>query len=90
MVETLGEAYRAGWRVRVRCAAEKGDRMKRIRDCLHRHELEMETLVWTRGPNFPLSRLENRLMCPECGSRRVRIIFEPPAESSRGRSVVRG
>ena len=32
----------------------------------------------TRGPNFPLSRLESRLMCPACGSRRVTVVFEPP------------
>jgi hypothetical protein len=38
----------------------------------------MQTLVWTRGPNFPLSRLESRLMCPECGSRRVSLLFDVP------------
>jgi hypothetical protein len=31
----------------------------------------VETLVATRGPNFPFSRLESRLMCPACGNRRV-------------------
>jgi hypothetical protein len=34
-----------------------------------------------RGPNFPLSRLESRLMCPACGNRRVTVVFEPPANS---------
>ena len=29
-------------------------------------------------PNFPLSRLESRLMCPECGSRRVSLLFDVP------------
>ena len=40
----------------------------------------------TRGPNFPLSRLETRLMCPACGSRSVSVVFEPPTnrEVSRG------
>ena len=33
---------------------------------------------YPRGPNFPLSRLESRLMCPECGSRRVCVLFDVP------------
>ncbi|MET0531655.1 MAG: hypothetical protein ABW003_25545 [Microvirga sp.] len=57
-----------------------GDRdgMKSIRECIYRAPLDMQTLVWTRGPNFPLSRLESRLMCPECGSRRVSVLFDVP------------
>jgi hypothetical protein len=38
----------------------------------------------TRGPNFPLSRLEGRLMCPSCGSRRVTVVFEPPSNAQVG------
>ena len=49
-----------------------------IRECIYRAPLDMQTLVWTRGPNFPLSRLESRLMCPECGSRRVSLLFDVP------------
>src|ERR1017187_5864305 len=33
----------------------------------------METLVWTRGRTFPLSRLESRLSCPQCRSRSAKI-----------------
>src|SRR5262249_33904492 len=81
-VETLGDAYAAGWRVTVRCARGKQDGMHRHRECVYRAELDMETLVWTRGPNFPLSRHESRLMCPRCGSRHVVLLFSPPAGSS--------
>jgi hypothetical protein len=42
-----------------------------MRRCVYRKQLDLETLVCTRGPNFPLSRLESRLMCPSCGSRSV-------------------
>jgi hypothetical protein len=63
---------------------------------------DLETLVSTRGPNFPLSRLESRLMCPACGSRQVTVVFEPPtnrqvrgvmsshptAQSSKPRSAI--
>jgi hypothetical protein len=38
--------------------------------------MDFETLVATRGPNFPLSRLESRLMCPACGNRRVTVVFD--------------
>jgi DNA-directed RNA polymerase subunit RPC12/RpoP len=43
------------------------------RECSYRRELDMETLVWTRGRAFPLSRLESRLRCPRCGSRYVLV-----------------
>jgi hypothetical protein len=45
---------------------------------VYRKQLDLDTLVCTRGPNFPLSRLESRLMCPANGSHRVTIVFEPP------------
>jgi hypothetical protein len=77
-VETLGEAWRLGWKLTARCAFGNRDGMKSIRECIYRSPLDMQTLVWTRGPNFPLSRLESRLMCPECGSRRVSVLFDVP------------
>jgi hypothetical protein len=40
--------------------------MSRHKECVYRAELDMETLVWTRGKGFPLSRLESRLRCPMC------------------------
>lgn len=87
-VETLGEAYALGWRVTVRCShgREDGAHAKSSRECINRKELDMETLVWTRGKAFPLSRLESRLRCPRCGSRRVVVLYEPPANASAGRN----
>jgi hypothetical protein len=38
----------------------------------------MESLVWTRGRDFPLERLEDPLRCPHCGSRYVRVLYDPP------------
>jgi hypothetical protein len=32
---------------------------------------DLDTLVCTRGPSFPLSRLDSRLMSPSCGSQKV-------------------
>jgi hypothetical protein len=85
VIETLGQARSYGWRVTARCAHGTRDGLKSIRECQHRYELDLETLVWTRGPNFPISRLESMLMCTSCGSRRVRLLFEVPPLSSAAR-----
>ena len=80
--ETLGEAYDVGWRIRGRCAYGRADttHRKSSRDCTYRVKLDMETLVWHSRLRFPLSRLESRLRCPQCGSRSVRVLFEPPMD----------
>ena len=75
-VETIGEAYDRGWRITARCAAGKRETMKRARECHETVSLDLATLVWTRGRNFPLDRLASRLKCPRCGSREVRVIFD--------------
>src|SRR5262249_17368100 len=50
-VETLGEACSQGWRVTVRCADGRTEspRSQSSRECSYRRQLDMETLVWTRG-----------------------------------------
>jgi hypothetical protein len=57
---------------------------KSMRRRLYRKQLDLDTLVCTRGPNFPLSRLESRLMCPACGSRSITVMFEPPIHRQVG------
>ena len=84
-VETLGEALAYGWRVTARCAWGKRDGLKTKRECVYGAELDMQTLVWTRGRAFPLSRLESRLRCPACGSRDVRLMFTVPREAQTAR-----
>jgi hypothetical protein len=79
-VETIGEAWQLGWRVTARCAFGKRDGMKSIRECISTYDLDMSTLVWTRGKNFPLSLLASRLKCPQCGSLRVSLLFHTPKE----------
>jgi hypothetical protein len=88
-IETLGDAFTHSWRVTARCAGGVVDDRTHARPCIYQEELNMHTLVWTRGRNFPLARLESRLMCPRCGSRRVVLIFQPPAGSQRARAEKR-
>jgi hypothetical protein len=81
-VQTLGEAWKLGWRVRVRClltADNPHSRNKRISiECNTSAELDMKSLVWTRGDAFPLDQLATRLKCPRCGNRNVQVFFEVP------------
>jgi hypothetical protein len=86
-VETLGDAFSQGWRISVRCAWGKRDAMKSIRECVAGAPLDLQTLVWTRGRDFPLARLESRMKCPRCGSRRVMLLFHPPANSQSARAT---
>ena len=85
-VETLGEALSAGWRIKVRCAWGRRDAMKRIRECVFGGELDLQTLIWTRGKDFSLTMLESRLKCPRCGSRRVRVACTVPPSTERMRA----
>ena len=80
-VETLGVARSLGWKVHMRCANGYREGTRSMRRCVYRKQLDLETLVTTRGTNFPLSRLESRLMCPACGNRRVTVVFEPPSNA---------
>jgi hypothetical protein len=89
VVETLGEASNRGWRLTARCAAGKQDGMHRHRECVYRAELDLRTLIWTRGRDFPLSRLESRLKCPRCGSRQVVVMYSVPSEPSAQRAMTR-
>jgi hypothetical protein len=57
---------------------EDGPSSKSSRDRTYPRELDLETLVCTRGRAFPLSSLESRLRCPRCGNRRMVVMFEPP------------
>jgi hypothetical protein len=82
MIATLGEAHDLGWKLTVYCRFGKRAGMKAIRECTARAELDLETLVWTRGRDFPITRLDSRMKCPRCGSRKVLVAFEsPPAEA---------
>jgi hypothetical protein len=79
-IQTLGEAWKLGWRVRAHCywlgPNKSGKRM--VPWCDTRIELDMATLIWTRGGSFPLEQLASRLKCPRCGFLKVRVYFEVP------------
>jgi hypothetical protein len=61
-VNTLGEAFQLGWRVRAQCVARAITNSGRdVPLCNQAVELDMKTLVWTRGGRIPLDQLASRL-----------------------------
>jgi hypothetical protein len=51
-VETLGVARSLGWKVHMRCANGYRQETRSMRKCVYRKQLDLETLVATRGPDF--------------------------------------
>ena len=76
-IETLGD-YNFGWRLHMRCLDNGRQGLKHKRECDYRAELDLHTLVCTRGRDFPMARIADRLRCPRCGCRRVAVVFDPP------------
>ena len=88
-IETLGDALNHGVTALMACAHGTRDGMRSVAECKYRKALDMETLVCTRGRDFPMARLAERLRCPRCGSRRVRLMWQFPSTPSEqaGRSA---
>jgi hypothetical protein len=78
MVETIGDAWNLSWQVHIRCLDNGREGLKHKRRCDYRTELDLKTLVCTRGRDFPLARVAERLRCPSCGCREVSVMFSPP------------
>lgn len=76
-----------GWRARARCywtGPTKSGR-RTLPWCDTTVELDMVTLVWTRGENFPLEMLKDRLRCPTCWRLdTIRVYFEVPNQPNAG------
>jgi hypothetical protein len=50
------------------------------RPCVYREDCTYTHWSGRAAATSPLARLESRLMRPRCGSRRVVLVFQPPAE----------
>ena len=87
MVRTLKDALYSGWRIRVRCHVfgphHKGGHRDHV-ICEYQRELDVHTLVWTRG-NLPLAVFESKLRCPRCGNMRIQVIYEIPNQPNANR-----
>jgi hypothetical protein len=82
--QTLGAAYLAGLRPHVTCL--RGSRIgpTKVQACGYRADLDLESLIWTRGAKFPCWRLQQRLRCPRCGGMSIEVRWLPgPSVSAR-------
>jgi hypothetical protein len=81
-IENLGHTWDAGYRMRAKCAwGKRREGLKSVRECGMTYELDVQTMLWTRGRAFPVSALSTRLRCPWCGSRLVTVTLIPPEGS---------
>ena len=76
--ESLGDVWQARARLYVRCAKPRRDGLKSVRSCGEQIELDIRTMLWTRGRAFPISTLSSRMRCPKCGSREVTVRLTLP------------
>lgn len=78
-IETLGDAFSYSAVVWMACAQGPFEGpMKRGPECIYKKNLDLETLIATRGRDFPIARLAERLRCPRCGSREIRVVWRFP------------
>ena len=54
------------------------DGLKSVRSCGEQLELDIRTMLWTRGKAFPISMLSSRMRRPKCGSREVTVRLSLP------------
>jgi hypothetical protein len=80
-IRTIGEAYSAGWGIRMTCARGNHRGIVKIDPCGFETALSMETLVCARGRAFPLSHLASRLRCPNCGEEGIQVAFDVPGSA---------
>jgi hypothetical protein len=83
VVETLGEAWNLSWQIHIRCLYDGREGMKHRKECGYRKYLDLETLVCTRGRDFPIARIAERLRCPRCGCCDISVMFSPPGRPQR-------
>ena len=77
-VTNIGDAYNAGWGIRMRCRRGDHRGIVKIDACRYEAVLWLRTLVATRGRDFPLARIADRIRCPNCGDLGVMLAFDVP------------
>jgi hypothetical protein len=82
MIETVGEAFDAGWKLKVKCDRRRAG-LKSVRSCPLVHELDLDSLIWTHGWRCPISWLNSHLRCPKCGSRHVLTFWVAPNDADQ-------
>jgi hypothetical protein len=85
-LETLFDVWNSGARLYARCAWGRREGLKSVRACIGNAELDVASLLWTRGRDFPIAMLSSRLRCPVCGSRKVSVRISIPGNADAKRA----
>jgi hypothetical protein len=88
-IETLGEAWNLSWEIHARCLDNGREGLKHKKPCVYRKTLDLETLVCTRGRDFPIAHVAVRLRCPRCGCREMSVMFSPPKNTQLNAAAAR-
>jgi hypothetical protein len=83
-VKTIGEAWHAGWQMTARCDESRLNWARPVQPCEWQRPLDVMTFVATRGTAFPLTLVSSRLRCPNCGSRKITVLFHVPGANAVG------
>jgi hypothetical protein len=86
-IETLHDLWNSGARLYARCAWGRREGLKSVRACIGNVELDVASLLWTRGRDFPIAMLSSRLRCPVCGSRKVSVRISIPGKAGAWRAA---
>ena len=87
-IESLGDVWEAGGRLYARCEKPRREGLKLVRPCSNQYELDVRTMLWTRGRAFPVSMLSSRMRCPKCGAREVSVRLSLPGSVLAAQSKV--
>lgn len=84
-VRTLGDVWRYGWKATAVCQFMEFGRRSERRNiaCRTVYELDVKTLIWTRGERFPREKLDTRLRCPRCGQMSVQVMWTVPNQPKK-------
>ena len=77
-IENLQDVWEAGGRLYARCEKPRSEGLKLVRPCSNQYELDVRTMLWTRGRDFPVSMLSSR-MRGEMGLLAERLLDTPPS-----------
>jgi hypothetical protein len=80
-ITTLGQAFDAGWKIRMQCRRGDHRGIVKIDECRYEASLCLLTLVATRGRAFPIAPIADRIRCPNCGDLGVMLAFDVPGGS---------
>ena len=72
------------WKVHTRCANGYRQETRSMRRCVYRKQLDLETLVCTRGPNFLALKAGGEIDVPGLWKQKVTVVFEPPTNAQVG------